>query len=186
MEGLLNVIEKRRAYRAISDEAIDDDVQKRILTAGTYAPSCFNRQPWRYLIATGDDARSKVQNALSGGNYWAKKAPMFILVITKPDLDCVMNDRREYALFDVGQSVMSMQYQAFHEGLIAHPLAGFDDIELKRVFEIPDEYILIDVLVIAHPGEDDSNLNDDHREREGGERLRKPQEEVISYDRWGW
>jgi nitroreductase len=45
MEGLLEVIKKRRAYRAISDRAVDEDVQKRILTAGTYAPSCFNRQP---------------------------------------------------------------------------------------------------------------------------------------------
>src|SRR6056297_253951 len=180
MNGLLDVIEKRRAYRGISDRPIDEDVQKRLLTAATYAPSCFNRQPWRFVVARSEEARAKVRHALSDGNYWAKRAPMFILVVTRPDLDCSLKDRREYALFDVGQSVMSLQYQAFHEGLVAHPIAGFDDGELKQNFEIPDDFILINVLIVAHPG-DGSLLSDSHRESEKSERIRKPEEETISY-----
>jgi len=110
---------------------------------------------------------------------------MFILVVTKPDLDCSLKDRREYALFDVGQSVMSLQYQAFHEGLVAHPIAGYDDGELKKIFGIPDDFILINVLIVAHPG-DGSLLSDSHRESEKSERIRKPEEETISFDRWAW
>ena len=72
------------------------------MTAATFAPSCFNYQSWRFLVATNDGALAKVHNALSEGNYWVKKAPLVVVVATKPDLDCQLSDRREYAFFDCG------------------------------------------------------------------------------------
>ena len=44
-------IETRRARRGLNEKAIPEDVLARIMTAATYAPSCFNNQPWRFLIA---------------------------------------------------------------------------------------------------------------------------------------
>ena len=183
MQGLLNEIETRRAYRGLSDAPIDAEVQDRIMTAATYAPSCSNKQPWRFIVANNEEARAKVHEGLLGGNYWAKKAPMFILAATKPDLDCNLKDRREYALFDLGQAVMSLQYQAVHEGLIAHPMAGFKDTALKELFNIPDDYVLITVIAIAHPGED-SELSDKHKEQEHSTRSRVAHEQVISVNEW--
>jgi len=183
MHGMLEVIEKRRALRGISDKPIEPEVVRRLMTAATYAPSCFNKQPWRFVVADGDEARAKVRDGLAEGNYWAQKAPVFVLVATKPDLDCQLKGRRDYALFDTGQAVMSLQYQAFHEGLIAHPIAGFKDAKLKEAFGIPEDYILITVVIIAHPG-DDSGLNEKHRELEHSERSRRDPAEVISYDGW--
>lgn len=55
MEGLLNEIDIRRAKRALSEEKISEEVVKRIMTAATYAPSCLNNQPWRFLVVTEDD-----------------------------------------------------------------------------------------------------------------------------------
>ncbi|MDY7028240.1 MAG: nitroreductase family protein, partial [Spirochaetota bacterium] len=87
MQGLLNVIEKRRALRGISDKTIDPEVVRRLMTAATYAPSCFNKQPWRFVVAIGEAAREKVRAGLAEGNYWALKAPVYVLAATKPDLD---------------------------------------------------------------------------------------------------
>ncbi|MCF7915182.1 MAG: nitroreductase family protein [Spirochaetaceae bacterium] len=183
MNGLLKEIESRRAFRGISDSPIEAEVQDRILTAATYAPSCSNKQPWRFIVANNDDARQKVQDGLLGGNYWAKKAPLFVLAATKPDLDCNLKENREYALFDVGQAVMSLQYQAVHEGLVVHPMAGFKDEELKKLFNIPDDYVLITVIAIAHPG-DDTELSDKHKELEHSARTRFAREQVIALNQW--
>jgi nitroreductase len=183
MTGLLKEIETRRAYRGLSDAPIEADVQDRILTAATYAPSCSNKQPWRFIVVNSDEARRKVQECLVGGNYWAKKAPVFILAATKADLDCNLNENREYALFDVGQAVMSLQYQAVHEGLVVHPMAGFKAKELKNLFNIPDEYVLITVIAIAHPG-DDTELSDKHKESEHSARSRVDQDQVIALNEW--
>jgi len=184
-KGLLEVIEKRRAYRGISDKPLQADVIQRLLTAATYAPSCFNKQPWRFLAAVKEEALDKVRGALAGGNYWAQKAPFYVVAVTRPDLDCQLNDGRDYALFDVGQAVMSLQHQAVHEGLIAHPIAGFSPDKLKASFGIPDDYIVITVVIIAHPGNDEG-LNEKHKALEHSERTRAPQNETVAFDNWNF
>lgn len=185
MNGLLKEIEARRAYRGISAAPIDAQVQDRILTAATYAPSCSNKQPWRFVVVTDEEAHEKVREGLLGGNYWAKKAPMFVLAATKADLDCNLKDGREYALFDLGQAVMALQYQAVHEGLIVHPMAGFKDTVLKELFNIPAEYVLITVIAVAHPG-GDSELSDKHKELEKSVRSRVDPQQVISANKWNF
>ncbi len=183
MPGLLKEIEQRRAYRAYSDRKIPEDTLDRIMTAATLAPSCFNSQSWRFLVATDAIALSKVQKALSDGNYWVKKAPLVVVVATKPDLDCRLSDRRDYAFFDCGLAVENLVLQAFKEGLYAHPIAGYDPLIVKQGFHIPAEYIIITLVAVGYPG-DDSLLNDKHRKLEHGPRNRKPVKEVISRNAW--
>lgn len=182
--ALMKEIENRRARRALSEEKIPDAVLKRLMTAATYAPSCFNSQSWRFLVATSDDALAKMHAALSQGNYWAKRAPVMVAVVTKPDLDCQLSDRRDYALFDCGLAVENMILQAMREGMIAHPMAGFDPLKVKKGFQISDEYIVITLVALGYPSEDTSFLNEKHLRAEQGSRDRKPEAEVICYNAW--
>jgi nitroreductase len=75
--------------------------------------------------------------------------------------------------------------QAFKEGLYAHAIAGFDPHKVKEEFHIPEEYIVITLVAIGYPG-DDASLNEKHRELEHSPRDRKPEQEVISYNSWGF
>jgi len=183
MAAILQEIAIRRAKRALSEQAIPVELVQRIMTAATYAPSCFNNQPWRFVVINQSDALEKARTALSEGNYWAKKAPVLVLAATKPDIDCQLKDRRDYALFDVGLATANLILQAWKEGLIAHPIAGFNPVKLKADFGIPEEYILITVVVIGFPG-DEAHLNEKHLAQEHSERDRKPQAEVIKYNAW--
>ena len=176
-------IEARRAKRAFSAKKIPKDIVHRLMTAATWAPSCFNNQPWRFLVLTDDAALKKVHNALSDGNYWVKKAPIVLVVATKPDLDCQLSDRREYAFFDCGLAVENLVLQAFAESLYAHPIAGYDPLKVKEAFHIREEYIIITLIAIGYPGED-SSLNKKHQELEHGPRDRRPAEEVICHNVW--
>ncbi len=182
MTGLLKEIEERRSFRGIVERAIPDDVLKRVMTAATLAPSCFNKQPWRFLVLKGKAALERGRGHLKDGNYWAKKAPVLIVVVTNTDLDCKVQNR-EYAEFDTGQAVMSLGIQAWHEGLIAHPMAGFDDETIAEEFGITDGYRALTVVALAYPG-DESFLNEKHLEMEHSERSRKPLEEVVYFDDW--
>ena len=185
MTALMQEIESRRAKRALSEEKIPDAVFGRLMTAATYAPSCFNNQSWRFLVATSDEALDKMHAALSPGNYWARRAPVMVAVVTKPDLDCQLSDRRDYALFDCGLAVESMILQAMREGMIAHPMAGFDPLKVKDGFQIADEYIVITLVALGYPSEDTSFLNEKHLLAEQGPRDRRPEEEVICFNAWG-
>jgi len=183
MEELIPEISIRRAKRALSDKKIPDNIVRRVMTAATLAPSCFNNQSWRFLVVTDDEVLKKIHDALSGGNYWLKKAPTVIVVATKPEFSCQLSDRRDYALFDCGLAVENLMLQAVREGLYVHAIAGFDPYKIKAVFNIPDEYIVITLVALGYQG-DDTFLNEKHKALEQSPRDRKPESEVISYNTW--
>ena len=151
MEELVHEIEIRRAKRALSEEHIPDHKLERIMTAATYAPSCSNNQPWRFVVVTERSKLGALHEALSPGNYWMKKAPAVVVVATRPDLDARLSDRREYALLGCGLATENLMLQAFKEGLIAHAIAGFDPLVVKKRFGIPEEYIVITLVALGYP-----------------------------------
>ncbi len=183
MSGLLKEIEERRANRALSEKEIPVDVIGRLMTAATYAPSCFNSQPWRFMVVTEQMGLEKLHESLTGGNYWAKKAPMLVVVATKTSFDAKLSDNREYALYGCGLAAENLLLQAVNEGLYAHPMAGFDPLVVKEAFNIPEDYIVINLIAVAYPGPYDG-LSEKHVTAEQSERNRKPEEEVICHNSW--
>ncbi len=183
MKELIHEIIIRRAKRALSDKKIPDEIIHRLMTAATYAPSCFNNQSWRFLVVTDDEALKKIHDALSAGNYWVKKAPAVVVVATKTEFGCRMSDRRDYALFDCGLATENLMLQGFKEGLYVHAIAGFDPSKIKTAFHIPDAYIVITIVAVGYPG-DDASLSEKHRELEHSPRNRKDESEVICYNTW--
>lgn len=184
MADILRELTERRAYRAMSEEHIGEDKVQRLLEAAVLAPSCANKQPWRFLVINSPGGREKVQRALSGGNYWAKKADLYIGLLCRPEDDCQLEDQRDYALFDTGMAAMALQLQAVREGLYVHPIAGFDDLQLKKAFHVLDEEIFITILVIAYPGEG-LGLSEKHQQSERSERDRLKLSSVTYYQEWG-
>ncbi|HCM28872.1 MAG: hypothetical protein A2Z99_19065 [Treponema sp. GWB1_62_6] len=176
-------IARRRAYRSISSEALDPAAVARMLEAATLAPSCYNNQPWRFIAVSSPEALAAVRPHLSEGNAWATEAPLLVLVCTKPSLDCRLEEGRDYALFDAGLATMNLILQAEREGMIAHPIAGFNPKKAKAACGVPADFVLITVVVCAKRGEN-KHLVEWQLEREKGERQRKPREAVVFADRW--
>lgn len=79
---------------------------------------------------------------------------------------------------------MNYQLQAVEEGLVAHPIAGFDPAAAKLALGIPEAAVLMTLIVLGWPG-DKSGLSEKHLASEDSERVRKPIEDVAAFDRWG-
>lgn len=185
MSGLLKEIDERRAKRALSEKDIPEEVVARFMKAATYAPSCFNSQPWRFLVATEKASLKKLHGALSGGNYWAEKAPLLIIVATKLAFDARLSDGRDYALLGCGLAVENLLLQAVADGLYAHPMAGFDPLAVKESFDIPEDYIVINLIAVGYPGSLEG-LSEKHVAAEDSERSRKDDGEVICFNHWSF
>jgi nitroreductase len=183
MNTIIPAIEARRARRALDTRPIPAETLGRIMSAATLAPSCANKQPWRFLLIDEPAALAKARPALSGGNYWALKAPVLVVAITRPDLDAQLDDRRDYALFDLGLATGNLLTQATAEGLIAHPIAGFEPLKIKEAFGIDPSFIAIAMIIIGWPG-DEAGLNEKHLESEHSARSRKPEGEVVFHNAW--
>lgn len=176
------LLQARRSYRALAPDPIPHETLVRLVEAAHLAPSCFNNQPWRFVIAEGE-ALERVKAALSGGNYWAKSAPAILALASHRDLDCKLSDGRDYYLFGCGMATGLLMIQATQIGLIAHPIAGYDPLAVKEVLEIPKEYVLITLIVVGKPG-DVSTLSGKHRAIELGPRERKPLSAVLAWNKF--
>lgn len=181
-DGVNPLIQARRAWRALSPEPVPREALERLVEAAHLAPSCFNNQPWRFVVAQGE-ALEKVKAALPGGNYWAKPAPAILALASHRDLDCKLSDNRDYFLFGCGMATGFLMVQATQMGLVAHPIAGYDPVAVKEALGIPPDYVLITLIVVGRRG-DPATLSDKHRALELGPRDRKPLPAVLSWDRF--
>jgi Nitroreductase len=180
---ILSQIEARRAYRALDEKAIPRETLSRLAEAAQLAPSFGNSQSWRIIIAVDPARLEGVKAALSGGNYWAKKAPAIAAFVTSLEWDGRLDGGRDYALFDLGQAAMAFQLQAQAEGLVAHPIAGFDAAAAKAALGLPANLILETLVILGYKGEP-SGLSEKHLAAESSPRSRKPLDEVFAFDAW--
>jgi nitroreductase len=183
MADIVPEIEQRRAKRALSTQTVPPETIERIMDAAVLAPSCANNQPWRFVVVNEEPALSQVKAALSDGNYWAKQAPLIIVVCTQEELDCRPTDGRKYALFDTGLAAGNCILQAVREGLIAHPIAGFTPDAVRRACGIPNEVTVITLIIVGLPG-DTTPLSQKHILAESAARVRLPRDRVVMFNSW--
>lgn len=175
----------RRARRILDDEhAIGENEIEALAEAITLAPSCFNNQPWRITFVHELSVLEKIRTALSRGNEWATKSRLILVIAAKREEDCVIGER-EYFLFDAGLAIGELMLRATELGMIAHPIAGFNPGKVKEILNIPDDYIVISLVICGYPGTDDSLLSGKQKEAEKARPERKQIGEMLYRDGWG-
>ncbi len=170
---LLREIQLRRSRRSFSAGDISHGVLEELAEAARISPSCFNKQPARYVFVTGDSLKD-LHAALSEGNAWAKEAPVLLAVISKPKFGCRSRER-EYFMFDSGLSLENMILQAVHLGLFAHPMLGFDEEMAREVLGVPGDHRIIALVAIGYP-DPEENVPDKER---------KSLDEMFYLQKWG-
>ena len=175
------VLERRRSRRAYDQIGISDGMVRELLHAAELAASCNNSQPWRFVMVRDPQQLEKVFGTLTRGNYWMKKASMVVAVFTEPGSDCDVQGVR-YEMFDTGMATAHMLLKATEMGLLAHPIAGFNKEEVKKVLDIPEGLIIITLIGIGRKNDDLGFLGEKHREQETSPRERRPLEEIGFMD----
>ncbi|MBN1165395.1 MAG: nitroreductase family protein [Candidatus Krumholzibacteriota bacterium] len=178
---LIDLLERRSPSRAIAEDKLGRTDIEKLMHAAQLSASCYNNQSWRFLLLTEEAALEKGRKALSGGNSWAKKAPLLIFGFSDPDLDCRLPDGRDYYLFDLGMAVQLILLQATELDLIARPMAGYSPSTVKREFNIPDEYEVYVAIAVGHKG-DIEELDERLRVLSRGDRQRNPLHKNFYYN----
>ena len=180
-----NLVQKRRAYRALEPIEITQELIEKTARIAQLAPSCFNNQPWRYIFVYEKNILNKLQNeCLTKGNQWAKAASMIIAVFSRVDLDCVIGDR-QYYLFDSGMATAYLILSLTEQGLVAHPIAGFNLIKVKELLDIPDEMHLITLIIVGKKTNVIPDFFKDHQKKSEVTRpSRKPLYEFVYMNKY--
>lgn len=144
---------ERWSPRAMSGEKIGDEELERLFEAARWAPSSFNRQPWRFLYATrGGEHWSTFLGLLTEGNrVWADEAAVLILVAsvdTTEDGEPI----RTHA-FDAGAAWENLALQGVGMGLVVHAMEGFDHDAARDKLNLPDPWVPHAMVAVGRPGD---------------------------------
>ncbi|MFA5570833.1 MAG: nitroreductase family protein [Sphaerochaetaceae bacterium] len=180
--ALLSALEKRRAYRGMTKETVDKETLTRLAEAARLAPSSGNKQPWRIVTVVDPEQLKSLGTALTDGNYWALHAPVLTAFVTNSSWSNVMG-KREYASFELGMAAMAYQLQAVEEGLLVHPMSGFNEAKAKEVLGINDDESVFVLVAVGVKG-DTSYLGEKHLAQETSPRNRKDLKEIFAFDSW--
>jgi nitroreductase len=176
-----DAIESRRAYRSFERATSTEETARDLARHASLAPSCFNKQPWRYVFVYGHEMLGRLHGALAKGNEWAQAASMIVAVYSRKDLDCDVKGR-EYYLFDLGLSTAFLVLRATELGLVAHPIAGFDEGSVKEILGIGDEMKLITLVIVGvHSDAINDLLSEKQAEAEAERPERMPLEELARF-----
>lgn len=154
---VLDAIQSRRAYRALEPIAISDEIIQDLAKSAQLAASCFNKQPWRFVFVRSPEMLSQLHSALSRNNEWVEAASLLIVVYTEKGLDCLLPGR-EYFLFDTGMATATLILRATELGLVAHPIAGFDDTKVKQILGISEAMTAITLIVVGKHADKPTHL----------------------------
>ena len=141
-------IKLRRAYRSLEPIEISDTLIMDLAEKAQLATSCMNKQPWNYIFVKDKEQLEKLFTTLSKGNKWVERASLIIAVFSQLENDCIIGERLYY-LFDTGMATAFIILRATELGLVAHPIAGFNEERAKQILKIPVEMRLITLVIIG-------------------------------------
>jgi nitroreductase len=143
-------IDQRKSVIIFKTKVVEKSLILKLKDAAKSAPSCFNKQPWRYVFVSKKDSnRKKLESALSITNGWAKKADLLICLSVNEKDDCQLNNVT-YAYYDAGLSAMALTLEAEHLGLKSHQMAGFNSKKVQKGLSLPLEQKVVAIIAVGY------------------------------------
>lgn len=150
--GLTELIRTRWSPREFTARPIEPEKLRLLFEAARWAASCFNEQPWRYILATKDDpeAFAKVLGTFVEKNQqWAKSAWAIGFSAGKKTFSHNGAPNR-FGLHDTGAASANLAIEATALGLHAHFMGGFDAQRARAEFNVPDDFDIGSAFAVGY------------------------------------
>ena len=178
------LIRKRWSPRSFTDQPISHPLLMQLFEAASWSFSASNTQPWNYVYAHREDTEAfdKLFDCLTGGNRaWANKAAVIIMAVAKTKTDD--GKPLHWAYHDLGAANMCLMLEATANGIVGHPMAGFDAAKAKADFNLPDGYEPLVFMALGYLNSPDA-LVEPFKTRETNPRTRKPINDFVFQNEW--
>ncbi len=171
MTEILDVIQNRRSIRKYKSTEPDTDVIKKVLHAGSMAPSAGNSQPWEFIVVKDEFAQSISQEFYNFAKGYIptadyipedKKRMMleyskdfggapYHIVVTFPKVEDI--SKKEQILKSTGAAIQNILLQAKADGLgtvwIGSQLNH--SAKVKEILDIAEDRNIAGIIPIGYP-----------------------------------
>jgi len=119
--GIDDAFLKRFSPKQFREKPVAERDLLALFEAAMSAPSCFNEQPWRFVLGEKEDflAILSKKNA-----QWAASAPLLLLVCSTHVFAHNRRPNRWHA-FDSGTAMGYLILEALTRNIYVHPMGGF-------------------------------------------------------------
>ncbi len=182
-----SLLQRRWSPRAFDQErSVARDDLLSCLEAARWAPSCFNDQPWRFVVCRREDHAQAWQDMLSclsaKNQTWAQHAPVLLMVCANTLFGHDGNENR-WAEYDAGAASVSLCLQAASLGLATHQMGGFNATLAAEKFHVPEAFTPMTIMAVGYQGEA-GQLDEALQAIESEPRKRKTLAETVCFERW--
>jgi nitroreductase len=180
-----SLLSLRHSPRAFAENLVSDEILTSLFEAARWSPSARNEQPWRFIVASKEqnETYNKLLESLNEWNQkWAKSAPVLILASAKMNYD-YNNAPNSYSIYDLGQAVANLTFQASSHGLLLHQMGGFDAQKAKSLLQLTSGLEPITIIALGYKG----NLNripEVYHADETKKRRRLPLDDLLLPNSW--
>jgi len=177
-EPIHPLIRERWSPREFLDRPIEPEKMRALFEAARWAPSCFNEQPWRFVVATKAEPEqyAKMLGILMEKNQqWAKTA--YALGFSSGKKTFSHNGAPDrFGLYDTGAASATLAIEATALGVRVHFMGGFDAQRARAEFHVPDDFEIGAAFAIGYI---------DETAPKSAARTRKSLEEIVFSGDWG-
>jgi len=164
----LDLVKKRYSVRAYKSTPVEDEKLNKILEAARLAPTGSNSQAFKLIVVHAAGREEEIKPIYD--RDWFVQAPIFICACAVQDPDQPYNEPRHYRNIAIVMDHLIME--ATDLGLGTCWIGAFNPEAARKILEVPEN---VYPVVLATVGYADDQPK---------ERVRKPIEELIKYERW--
>jgi nitroreductase len=159
-----------------------------VFEAARWAPSSYNEQPWRFVVAerrrTPEAFSALLETIEPQNREWARHAPVLVVVAASTRLTRTGGTNRS-AWYDTGQAVGFLTLQATGLGLAIRQMEGFNHDAARAACAIPPDFEPVVAMAIGYAGNPDLLPTERQRDAERQPRRRQQVEAFVFEGTWG-
>ena len=143
----IECLKTRRSVRAYRQTPVPRTVIEDIVDCGRLAASAINLQPWLFVAVDDEGLRRQLASLCDYGRHIAD-APVCIVVFCR---------NVKYFVEDGSAATQNILNAARAHGLGSCWVAGHQKTygpQVRTILGVPDEYLLVSLVTIGHPAED--------------------------------
>lgn len=144
----MEAIIERRSIRKFKNQEIPVDMIDEILTAGIWAPSGMNNQPWRFAVIRDRALKSEIAN-LSKNSDILRNAPVIIPVFM--DTNVAYNNMKDSQT--MGACIQNMLLEIHNLGLAGVWIGEVHNDGVRELCQAPKEYDLTAIIALGYGDE---------------------------------
>jgi len=152
--SILKIIKERRSIRGFQKKEIPGEIIDKMIESLIWAPSAGNLQSRKFYFVFEEKIKEKLVEAAFGQNFIAQ-APLVIIGCTDKEKVDYYGERGKnlYSICDVSASIQNMMLLAKELGLGTCWVGKFDEKEVSKILNLPDNLRPIVIVPVGYPAE---------------------------------